>query len=70
MPAKHGRKQQAEQANRYKRQGNDDPEQSILKNSELRRCINACSASAKPIQWKYSNPARRIRSDFVSATRR
>ena len=33
-----------------------------------RRYIDAYSASAKPIQWKYSNPSRRIRSSVVSAT--
>jgi len=35
---------------------------------KLRRYINAYSANAKPIQWKYSDPTRRIRSNFVSAT--
>jgi transposase len=33
-----------------------------------RRYIDAYSASAKPIQWKYSDPSRRIRSSVVSAT--
>jgi len=27
---------------------------------KLRRYINAYSANAKPIQWKYSDPTRRI----------
>jgi len=35
---------------------------------KLRRYINAYSANAKPIQWKYSDPTRRIRSNVVSAT--
>jgi transposase len=35
---------------------------------KLRRYINAYSASAKPIQWKYSDPTRRIRDNIVSAT--
>jgi transposase len=35
---------------------------------KLRRYINAYSANAKPIQWKYSDPTRRIRSNLVSAT--
>jgi len=35
---------------------------------KLRRYINAYSANAKPIQWKYSDPTRRIRSNAVSAT--
>jgi hypothetical protein len=44
----------------------------ILTNSEdlarkLRRYINAYSANAKPIQWRYSDSTRRIRSNFVSA---
>jgi hypothetical protein len=37
---------------------------------KLRRYINAYAANAKPIQWKYSDPTRRIRSNVVSATRR
>jgi transposase len=35
---------------------------------KLRRHINAYSANAKPIQWRYSDPTRRIRSNVVSAT--
>ena len=35
---------------------------------KLRRYINAYSANAKPIQWRYSDPTRRIRSNVVSAT--
>lgn len=35
---------------------------------KLRRYINAYSANAKPIQWKYSTPARRIRTNDLSAT--
>jgi transposase len=35
---------------------------------KLRRYINAYSANAKPIRWKYSDPTRRIRSNVVSAT--
>src|SRR5271165_417764 len=34
---------------------------------KLRRYINAYSANAKPIQWKYSDPTRRIRSNVASA---
>ena len=34
---------------------------------KLRRYINAYSANAKPIRWKYSDPTRRIRSSVVSA---
>jgi transposase len=34
---------------------------------KLRRSINAYSANAKPIRWKYSDPTRRIRSNVVSA---
>jgi hypothetical protein len=34
---------------------------------KLRRYINAYS-NAKPIQWKYSDPTRRIRSNVASAT--
>lgn len=35
---------------------------------KLRRYINAYSANAKPIQWKYSDPTRRIRTNDISAT--
>jgi transposase len=35
---------------------------------KLRRNINAYSANARPIRWKYSDPTRRIRSNVVSAT--
>jgi transposase len=35
---------------------------------KLRRYINAYSASARPIQWKYSDPGRRIRTNELSAT--
>ena len=35
---------------------------------KLRRYINAYSANAQPIQWKYSDPSRRIRSNEFSAT--
>ena len=35
---------------------------------KLRRYINAYSANAKPIQWRYSDSTRRIRSNIVSAT--
>ena len=35
---------------------------------KLRRYINAYSANAKPIQWKYSDPTRRIRTNDFSAT--
>jgi transposase len=35
---------------------------------KLRRYINAYSANAKPILWKYSDPTRRIRSNVISAT--
>ena len=35
---------------------------------KLRRYINAYSASARPIQWKYSDPTRRIRSNELTAT--
>jgi transposase len=35
---------------------------------KLRRYINAYSANAKPIQWKYSDPSRRIRTNDISAT--
>jgi hypothetical protein len=36
---------------------------------KLRRYINACSAKARPIQWKYSDPTRRVRSNELTATR-
>jgi len=35
--------------------------------SILRRKINAYSADAQPIQWKYPDPSRRIRSNDLSA---
>lgn len=35
---------------------------------KLRRYINAYSANARPIQWKYSDTSRRIRSNDVTAT--
>ena len=35
---------------------------------KLCRYINAYSANAKPIRWKYSDPTGRIRSNVVSAT--
>jgi transposase len=35
---------------------------------KLRRYINAYSANARPIQWKYSDPSHRIRSNELSAT--
>jgi transposase len=35
---------------------------------KLRRYINAYSANARPIQWKYSDPARHIRTNEISAT--
>jgi transposase len=35
---------------------------------KLRRYIHAYSANAQPIQWKYSDPSRRIRSNELSAT--
>src|SRR6201998_2241827 len=35
---------------------------------KLRRYINAYSANAQPIRWKYSDPTRRIRSNELSAT--
>src|ERR1022692_1342246 len=35
---------------------------------KLRRYINAYSANARPIQWKYSDPTRRIRSNELTAT--
>jgi len=35
---------------------------------KLRRYINAYSANARPIQWKYSDPTRRARSNEIAAT--
>jgi transposase len=35
---------------------------------KLRRYINAYSANAQPINWKYSHPSHRIRSNELSAT--
>ena len=35
---------------------------------KLRRYINAYSANARPIQWKYSDPSRRVRSNELTAT--
>ena len=35
---------------------------------KLRRYINAYSANARPFQWKYSDPTRRIRSNDFTAT--
>ena len=35
---------------------------------KLRRYINAYSANARPFQWKYSDPSRRIRSNEFPAT--
>jgi transposase len=35
---------------------------------KLRRYINAYSAHARPIQWKYSDPTRRLRTNELSAT--
>ena len=35
---------------------------------KLRRYINAYSANARPFQWKYSDPTRRIRTNDLSAT--
>jgi len=35
---------------------------------KIKRYLKAYSANAKPIQWKYSDPARRIRSNELSAT--
>jgi len=35
---------------------------------KLRRYINAYSANARPIQWKYSDPSRRLRSNELTAT--
>ena len=36
---------------------------------KLRRYINAYSANARPIRWKYSDPARRVPSNELTATR-
>ncbi len=35
---------------------------------KIKRYLKAYSANAKPIQWKYSDPARRIHSNELSAT--
>src|SRR6201984_1617158 len=35
---------------------------------KLRRYINAYSANARPIQWKYSDPRRRLRTNEFTAT--
>jgi transposase len=35
---------------------------------KLRRYIKAYSASARPIQWKYSDPTHRVRSNELTAT--
>ena len=35
---------------------------------KLRRYINAYSANARPIRWKYSDPARRVPSNELTAT--
>jgi transposase len=35
---------------------------------KLRRYINAYSANARPFQWKYSDPVRRIHTNELSAT--
>src|SRR5271154_1733995 len=35
---------------------------------KLRRYINAYSAHARPIQWKYSDPTRRLRGNELTAT--
>jgi hypothetical protein len=35
---------------------------------KLRRYINAYSANAQPIRWKYSDVTRRIRSNDLAAT--
>src|SRR3974377_525228 len=34
----------------------------------LRRYINAYSASARPIRWKYSDPSRRLRTNEFNAS--
>ena len=36
---------------------------------KLRRYINAYSASARPIQWKYSDPFYRIRSNKLASAK-
>src|ERR1700726_2386685 len=35
---------------------------------KLKRYINAYSANARPIRWKYSDPSRRLRSNELTAT--
>jgi transposase len=35
---------------------------------KLRRYINAYSANARPNQWKYSDPSRRLRTNERTAT--
>jgi transposase len=35
---------------------------------KLRCYINAYSANARPIQWRYSDPTRRVRSNELTAT--
>jgi transposase len=35
---------------------------------KLRRYINAYSANAKPIRWKYADPSHRIRTNELTAT--
>src|SRR6202049_165369 len=35
---------------------------------KLRRYINAYSANARPIQWQYSDPTRRLRTNELTAT--
>ena len=35
---------------------------------KIKRYLKAYSANAKPIQWKYSDPSRRVRSNELSAT--
>jgi hypothetical protein len=35
---------------------------------KLRRYINAYSANARPIQWKYSDLSRRLRTNEFTAT--
>jgi transposase len=35
---------------------------------KLRRYINAYSANARPIRWKYSDPTRRVPSNELTAT--
>ena len=36
---------------------------------KLRRYINAYSANARPIQWKYSDTSRRLPGNELTATR-